>query len=166
MNFGFRSLEFGDEKYYWFNNLEYKEFRLNWIKGVFIDEKDRECRHIFITNFEIKANRVSELVAAGRERWKIENEGFNTQKNTGLNLSHQYSRRSMRAVKNYYQCMQIAHMILNLYEKWGRMKELKEAKTTIRHLVSKLLGEMREWLLDVGRLDKFLMKRIKIGFST
>ena len=32
------------------------------------------------------------LVQRGRMRWKIENEGFNTQKRQGHHLEHQYSK--------------------------------------------------------------------------
>lgn len=171
VNFGFRSLKCGDENYYWFNDLDYKGHRLNWIKGVFVDEKKKEDeepeehRHIFITNLDVSASRVMELVNAGRKRWKIENEGFNTQKNQGLNLCHQFSRDSMQAMKNYYQCLQIAHMILNLFEKWGPVKEKFESGSTIKHLTMKLLGELRERVLDVGILQEFLIKKIRVVFN-
>lgn len=41
----------------------------------------------------------------GRLRWKIENEGFNIQKNLGYELEHKYSRVSFVALKNYYQIL-------------------------------------------------------------
>lgn len=50
-------------------------------------------------------------------RWKIENEGFNEQKNNGYELEHKYSEVSLRAAKNYYQCLQIACIINQLLVK-------------------------------------------------
>lgn len=43
----------------------------------------------------------------GRERWHAENEGFNTQKKSGLNLEHAYSHTCWAA---YYCLLQIAHL--------------------------------------------------------
>ena len=46
----------------------------------------------WLTNFEIKASTVSLLAnQGGRLRWKIENEGFNSQKKGGFALEHAYS---------------------------------------------------------------------------
>jgi len=41
---------------------------------------------VFLTGLEITGNNVSEISQSGRLRWKIENEGFNTQKNLGYNM--------------------------------------------------------------------------------
>lgn len=42
-------------------------------------------------------------------RWKIENQGFNLQKNSGLNLEHAYST-DPDVMKSFYYLMQIAHL--------------------------------------------------------
>ncbi len=44
-----------------------------------------------------------------------ENEGFNTQKNSGFNLHHKYVRKNFTGICNYYMCMQIAHIIEQLF---------------------------------------------------
>ena len=165
LNFRFRHVECNDFKYYWFNQLEYEGYRLNWIKGTPIKVQEDKKEHVFVTNLDVSVNRVMELVNSGRGRWKIENEGFNTQKNGGLNLGHQYSRQSIKAVKNYYQCMQIAHIILNLFEKWGAMKASREGRKTIRHLTGKVCGEMRERVLDIQSLEALLAKRFRVIFN-
>ena len=58
---------------------------------------------------------IVELTQSGRMRWKIENEGFNAQKNHGMNLHHKYVRKSFTGIRNYYMCMQIAHLIEQLF---------------------------------------------------
>jgi hypothetical protein len=60
---------------------------------------------------------VTETADSGRLRWKIENEGFNSQKNQGYALEHKHSRKSFIAMRNYYQLLQIAHMINQLVER-------------------------------------------------
>ena len=50
---------------------------------------------------------------AGRQRWKIENQGFNTQKNNGYNIEHGYGVKG-HAWENYYLIAQIAHVIAQM----------------------------------------------------
>ena len=71
----------------------------------------------FITICSITPNKgnIKELTQAGRMRWKIENEGFNAQKNHGFNLHHKYVRKNFTGIRNYYMCMQIAHIIEQLF---------------------------------------------------
>ncbi|MFT6338020.1 MAG: hypothetical protein ACJATI_004789 [Halioglobus sp.] len=58
---------------------------------------------------------IKELTLTGRMRWKIENEGFNFQKNQGYNLHHKYVRKNFNGIRNYYLCMQITHIIEQLF---------------------------------------------------
>lgn len=71
----------------------------------------------WVTNFNIDAHNATILAnKGGRFRWKIENEGFNFQKNGGFELEHAYST-NIRAYKIFYFLMQIAHIIFQLIEK-------------------------------------------------
>ena len=50
----------------------------------------------WITNFSLMAHNVDRLANhGGRLRWKIENEGFNVQKNSDLKPEHTYSHGPM-----------------------------------------------------------------------
>jgi hypothetical protein len=71
----------------------------------------------FITISSISPNKanIKELTGAGRMRWKIENEGFNAQKNHGFNLYHKYVRKNFTGIRNFYMCIQIAHLIDQLF---------------------------------------------------
>ena len=51
----------------------------------------------------------------GRRRWKIENEGFNEQKNGTYKISHLCSRFE-NALKIHYLFIQIAHTLRQLLE--------------------------------------------------
>ncbi len=73
--------------------------------------KDGTKKFVFITNLKQDASSIETIIARGRIRWKVENEGFNIQKNNGYALKHKYSRNSYKAMQNYYNLMQLAHML-------------------------------------------------------
>ena len=69
----------------------------------------------FVTDLPITRKNCEELVKKGRLRWKIENEGFNEQKNHGLGLGHLFSVNYI-AMQNHYYIIQIGHMISQFLE--------------------------------------------------
>jgi len=100
-------------------------------------------------------------------RWKIENEGFKEQKTTDYEMEHKYSRASYLAMKNFYQCLQIAHLINQLCVKSQEISQLiKEEVITIKYLWKRLIAFMLEGEftendicnLDVGRIQIRLAK--------
>jgi len=54
------------------------------------DPKGKETVFSWVTNIHITQTNVFALMKGGRARWKIENETFNTLKNLGYNLEHNY----------------------------------------------------------------------------
>jgi hypothetical protein len=62
---------------------------VNWI-GIEVTHRDgkKGYQGAFVTSIEVTADNVTELAQAGRARWKIENETFNTLKNNGYHLEH------------------------------------------------------------------------------
>ena len=79
---------------------------------------------------------------SGRLSWEIENEGFNSQKNGGYELEHKFSRVSYFALQNYYQLLQIAHMINQLVERSNAVVEImmEHSKQTIVDLWKKMIA--------------------------
>ena len=63
----------------------------------------------------INTDNQEEIVETGRERWKIENKGFNEQKKHGYFIEHVFSM-NYNAMKNHYLLAQIAHTIRQLME--------------------------------------------------
>lgn len=55
-----------------------------------IAKDEKITRFSWVTDIEISEENVFQLMRAGRARWKIENETFNTLKNQGYNLGHNY----------------------------------------------------------------------------
>lgn len=69
------------------NFLEYWEIHLD-DEGNEIKKKEKHFG--WITDLEITEENAYEIMRAGRARWKIENETFNTLKNQGYHLEHNY----------------------------------------------------------------------------
>ena len=59
------------------------------------------------TDIELIERNLEEMIYAARRRWKIENEGFNNQKNGIYDIEHLNSRNSNR-MKNHYLLTQTA----------------------------------------------------------
>lgn len=68
-----------------------------------------------LTDLSITNKNIEESIYLGRKRWKIENEGFNIQKNGTFDIGHLYSKDSI-AIKVHYLMIQIAHIIRQLLE--------------------------------------------------
>lgn len=65
--------------------------KVNWCEVTIRDgEGALLYRNAFITDWKITADNVAGLVAAGRARWKIENESNNVLKNRGYHLEHNF----------------------------------------------------------------------------
>lgn len=63
---------------------------------------------------------IAGVVERGRMRWKIENEGVDTQRGQGYHLKHQF-RKNYQAMKNHYYLIQIGHMIAQMMEAWEKI---------------------------------------------
>ena len=64
---------------------------VNWLEIAIADAKGNGTyRNSFITDLPVNADNVVDLAAAGRARWKIENETFNVLKTKGYNLEHNF----------------------------------------------------------------------------
>jgi hypothetical protein len=65
--------------------------KVNWCEVRITDGEGATLyRNAFITDWEITAENVAGLVAAGRARWKIENENNNVLKTRGYHLEHNF----------------------------------------------------------------------------
>ena len=125
-----------------------------------------ETNHfVHLTDLCLERSIAVKVSQGGRLRWKIENEGFNTQKNTGYNLKHKYSRKSYRAAKNYYQCLQIGNDINQLVELSYHFKELLKGKMTLKHLWKCVIGFLTLGEIDNEELSRLAQLRTQIRFE-
>jgi len=66
---------------------------VNYLLYEQTDKKGKVTRWTWITNLPLARSTVERVMRAGRGRWKIENETFNTLKNQGYHFEHTQPRR-------------------------------------------------------------------------
>jgi len=136
----------------WVENLRYTDDqgRDQCFNAFQCSEQTGNDTHFFawMTNFDLHADNIETLAnKGGRCRWKIENEGFNIQKNGGFNLEHAYSETNCK-IKNYYTLMQIAHLMLQLLERGNLLpKDCKKLFGSLRVLATRLSESIRNHLI-------------------
>ena len=87
----------------------------------------------YVTNLKVTDCNIETIVKMGRKRWKIENEGFNEQKNGTYCISHLCSHNE-NAIRIHYLFIQIAHLIRQLLENGSII--LREMKLKTKKEVS------------------------------
>ena len=105
--------------YRWVEQLPYVDSEKRaWTLGAILCEETSPTgqKNTFAWLTSLAVNRDSVIAISdqvGRLRQKIENEGFNVQKNSGLNLEHVFSQNWDHA-KAYYYLLQIGHLLMQL----------------------------------------------------
>jgi len=86
-------------RYRWMNGVplrgDEKAMTVNWLAIEIISPTGKVThRNSFITDLPVDRDNVAEMAACGAARWKIENESFNTLKNQGYHLEHNFGHGS------------------------------------------------------------------------
>ena len=142
------------EQVFFINNLDYLKYKLNWMeyRASYAGEDPHEY-FCYITDIKMDKDTSWGICAQGRTRWCIENQGFNTQKNGGYNLQHKFSRKNLQAKKNYYELLQIGHLINQLVEKLKRIKDQQfESKQTLSAITADMICCMRKETIEDDEL--------------
>jgi len=71
-------------------NHAHPDLTVNFLDYWEVDAKGKERIWSWITNLAITRDNAQALMRAGRARWKIENETFNTLKNQGYHFEHNF----------------------------------------------------------------------------
>jgi len=96
----------------------------------------------WITDIPITINNYVKLVKAGRARWKIENETFNTLKNQGYQFEHNFGHGKKYLAANFSVLMLLAFLFDQIQQRTNLMFKLAKSKAgtfialweKIRHL--------------------------------
>jgi hypothetical protein len=120
----------------------------------------------WVTNYKITIKNVIALANdGGRIRWKLENEGFNVQKNGGYALEHAYTKDSTSA-KVFYYLLQIAHMLAQLIEKSSLLKQaFPKGFGSTKNIAFRLLEAWRNAWLTQNDIDEIFQAHFQIRFS-
>lgn len=119
----------------------------------------------WLTFFKLTEKNVIEFAnTGGRLRWKIENEGFNVQKNGGFGLEHAYSENEVSA-KVFYFLLQIAHMLFQLMAKGSLFKKVfPKGVGSLKKIAERILEAWRNLRIQKEQLIEMMNIRVRISF--
>ena len=156
----------------WVESLPYVDRRgdrhdLGALQSLERDRKGQWHRFVWLTNFRVNQLNVEALAnRGGRLRSKIENEGFNIQKNGGFALEHAYSYGDWQ-IKGFYLLMQIAHILVQLIERGSLLgRQALQAIGGLRTLARRLAESLRNRLIPPEALDWAAAARIQIRLDS
>ena len=128
---------------------------VNWFQYQFKNSTGKIIKtHSWVTDIEINKTNVIGMTKAGRCRWKIENECFNTLKNQGYHLAHNYGKGDKNLRYNMYLLTLLAfyyHQIFELTDgvyqacrlSLGSKSHFRENfRATIKMIISRGLGSI------------------------
>jgi hypothetical protein len=155
------------QSFVWVNDIEYQgQYALNILECEETKGK-KNTRFTWISTLKVHQENFKQISnKGGRLRWKVENEGFNTQKNGGYNLEHAYSE-NYNALKCYYFLLQFAHMLCQLMEKGNLLKkDIAKAFGSIRNFYRKLQSLFTHFKLDLAEVLARLSQPFQIRLDS
>ncbi len=126
---GIEHMELADQKgrchhYRWVNQVPLNGTRdadhVNFFEYRLTVDQKVTYHNSWVTDQSVSKQNIVELVKAGRARWKIENETFNTLKNQGYHLEHNFGHGRQHLSNNFFVLNLLAffiHQILELCDR-------------------------------------------------
>jgi len=154
-------------RYRWLGHLTHADHVFSAFECVERKKGETEpTRFLWATSLKVDRSNVEHLsLRGGRLRWKIENEGFNRQKNGGFGLEHPYCE-DYNGAKNFYLAMQIADLLSQIIEHSTLLgQHPARLFGSIASFAVRLLEAWRNATLAPRRLEKTLRRRYQIRLS-
>jgi hypothetical protein len=139
---------------------------VNRVQLVMRDESGKIAFRVeFVTSHGITAENVASLVEAGRCRWKIENEDFNTLKTKGYHFEHNFGRGKKYLAQTLLNLNILAflfHTVLELLdERCATLRGLLPRRDTFFHHIDTLVQYLP--FADWQSLLKFMIRARRHG---
>ena len=97
------------------NKASEDELRVNFLEHWEVETRGEEVivrnRFSWVTDLTITPDNAMEIMRCGRARWRIENETFNTLKNQGYNLGHNYGLGKKHLSAVFMHLMLLAFLV-------------------------------------------------------
>jgi hypothetical protein len=123
-----------------YEDSEKRSWKLNALECTETTAAGAKQYFAWLTALPVNRKTVEDIAQkGGRDRWKVENEGFNRQKNSGLNLEHVYSTDPEKW-KSYYLLLQIAFILVQLLERGSLLRRLANE---LGRPIGKLFGSLK-----------------------
>lgn len=107
-------------------NASQPDIRVNFLEHWIIDG-DKSQLFTWITDLALSAETVTPIARGGRTRWKVENETFNTLKNQGYQLEHNYGHGQQHLATVFAFLMMLAFLIDQVQEHSCRLFQAARA---------------------------------------
>lgn len=139
--------------------------KVNWCEVTITRKGEQIYHNAFVTDWEITAQNVGEIVATARARWKIENENNNVLKNRGYHLEHNFGH-GQKHLASLLAAMNILAFLYHTFlefcdEKYRLIRATLPTRQTffddVRALTRYFLFADWDALLD------FMMRGLEIG---
>jgi hypothetical protein len=167
------------QQFRWVPHLDYQDsdgrrWKLNALECT--ETTTDGPRHYFawLTDLPVVHKTVEEIAQqGGRYRWKVENEGFNRQKNSGLNLEHVYSI-DPENWKAYYLLLQIAFVLTQLSERGSLLRRLAlesgrpfwQLFGSLKNVARRLLDSIRFVVWEAWWFDPAVARKLRIELDS
>jgi hypothetical protein len=167
------------QQFRWVSHLDYQDsdgrrWKLNALECT--ETTTDGPRHYFawLTDLPVVHKTVEEIAQqGGRYRWKVENEGFNRQKNSGLNLEHVYSI-DPENWKAYYLLLQIAFVLTQLSERGNLLRRLAlesgrpfwQLFGSLKNVARRLLDSIRFVVWEAWWFDPAVARKLRIELDS
>ena len=91
--------------------------RINFIQFRIVEDSGKvNYRNAWVTDLVPTSANIVQLVRAARARWKIENEGFNTLKNQGYHLEHNFGHGHQQLSETLFVLNLLAFFMHQIFE--------------------------------------------------
>jgi len=127
----------GRRVYEWTNqidlNADPKSPQVNFMQlTIYNPEGKRTYRCSWVTDLQVTAENVEKIVRGARARWKIENEGFNTLKNQGYHLEHNFGHGAQYLSEAFFVLNLLAFFVHQILELVDELYQQVRAKFSAR----------------------------------
>jgi hypothetical protein len=99
----------------------------------------------WVTDLRVNEDTIEELVRGARSRWKIENECFNTLKNQGYHLEHNYGHGSENLCFNMYILILLAFYFHQIFELTDHLYQACREKLGTKIRMWERIRSAMEW---------------------
>lgn len=94
-------------------NATHPDLLVHYVEFMEFEPANGEAalRFSWVTDLDVTAKNVWEVIRGGRSRWKVENETFNTLKNQGYHAEHNYGHGAKHLAEVFSMLMMLAFLV-------------------------------------------------------
>lgn len=134
------------QSFRWIQQLPVAEFNVSVMECLETTPEKEATTFVWMTNLPVSKNNVQNITnQGGRLRWKIENEGFNVQKNDGYHMQHPFSEHP-NGFSFFYLLLLIAHYLSQLILHGSLIRSLLQVFGSAKNFARRLAESLRNYL--------------------